>query len=53
MYNEDNNRLERSMDLDLLEERRIASRLKSELFKQRIKKEHDKKVYKRPLEVRD
>lgn len=41
------------MDLDLLEDQRIASQLKSELFKQKAKEAHNRKVSRRPLNIGD
>lgn len=38
MYNKDVNKARRSMDLDLLEEQRIARRLRSQSFKEKTKK---------------
>lgn len=53
MYNEDINRRKRNIVLDFLEEQRISSRLKSHSFKERAKKVHDKKVFKRPIKIGD
>lgn len=53
MYSEDVNGRKRSMDLDLLEEWRIASRLKLQSFKEQVKKAYDKRVFKRPIKIGD
>lgn len=50
MYSKDNER-KRNIDLDLLEERRIVSQLKSKSFKEGMKQTHDKRISKRPIKI--
>lgn len=42
-----------TIDLDLLEERRITARLRSEAYKERTKKNHAPIMNKRPLYIGD
>lgn len=53
MHNPNINKQMRSLDFGLLEERRIASRLKVESYKQKTKMSRDKRVVRRPLGVGD
>lgn len=51
MCDADPNKWKRNMDLDLLEERRILCRLRSKSLEEKVKKTHDKKIFKRPIKV--
>lgn len=53
MFNTEENIALRTMDLDLLEERRIIARIKSEEYKKKMKQFHDKRMVCRPLKVGD
>lgn len=52
MYGENVNKRQRSHDLDLLEEKRIAARLNTEAFKQKTKLTHDKRLVSWPIHIR-
>lgn len=51
MYGENVNKQQRSLDLDLLEEKRIAAQLNAEAFKQKTKLTHDNKLVSRPIHI--
>lgn len=52
-FDEVSNKRQRCLDLDLLNERRIATLLKAEVFKQRTMFAHDKSLVNKPISVGD
>lgn len=49
LFDKVSNKQQRCLDLDLLEERRISTRLKAEVFKQKTKLAHDKGHANKPI----
>lgn len=52
-FNQEGNKLQRCVDLDLLEEKRISLQLRGEAYNSKTKVAHDKSLVNRPISIGD